>query len=84
MTWRIVQHWYDVKKLHAAAARSTFVSQNAKKPDTPGPLFEVMMLKNGTPLQPEAHLQVKMYKTPAFWNTFGGSDVEKVSDRIDR
>ena len=28
-----------------------------------GPLFEVRMLKNCTPLWREAHLQVKMYKT---------------------
>ena len=48
-----------------------------------GAIFEVPIWKNGTPLWREAHLQVKMCKAPAFWHTFGASDVEKVSDRRD-
>ena len=36
------------------------------KHHTLGPLFEVHMSKNGTPLWREAHLQGKIYKTPAF------------------
>ena len=40
-----------------------------------GPLLEVAMSKKCTPLRPEAHFQVKMYKTPGVWTTFGGSDV---------
>ena len=43
-----------------------------------GPLLEVQMLKKCTPLWPEAHFQVKMYKTLHVRATFGGSDVEKV------
>ena len=43
-----------------------------------GALFDVPMLKNGTLLWREAHLQGKMYKTPHVWTTFGRSDVEKV------
>ena len=35
-------------------------------------------MKNCTPLWREAHLQVKMYKTPGVRTTFGSSDVEKV------
>ena len=35
-----------------------------------GPLFEVQMSKNCTPLWQKAHLQVKMYKTPHVWTTF--------------
>ena len=35
-------------------------------------------MKNCTPLWPEAHLQVKMYKTPQLRTTFGSCDVEKV------
>ena len=35
-----------------------------------GPLFEVEMLKNGTPLWREAHFQVKMYKTRQLRTTF--------------
>ena len=43
-----------------------------------GPLLEVEMLKKCTPLWPEAHFQVKMYKTPQLRTTFGSCDVEKV------
>ena len=35
-----------------------------------GPLFEVAMWKNCTPLWREAHFQVKMYKTPHGRTTF--------------
>ena len=35
-----------------------------------GPLFEVQMWKNGTPLWREAHFQVKMYKTQHSRTTF--------------
>ena len=35
-------------------------------------------MKNCTPLRREAHLQVKMYKTPGSWSTFGSWDVENV------
>ena len=43
-----------------------------------GPLFEVQMSKNCTPLWRKAHLQVKMYKTPQFRTTFRSSDVAKL------
>ena len=43
-----------------------------------GPLFEVQMSKNCTPLWRKAHLEVKMYKTPHVWTTFCSSDVEKL------
>ena len=43
-----------------------------------GPLLAVEMSKKCTPLWREAHLQVKMYKTPHVRVTFEGSDVEKV------
>ena len=36
------------------------------------------MSKKCTPLQCEAHFEVKMYKTHHFRTTFGSSDVEKV------
>ena len=42
------------------------------------PLLEVRMLKKCTPLWREAHVQVKMYKTPHVRATFGSSDVQKV------
>ena len=43
------------EKLHAAVARSTFSSQNVKKLRGYGPVFEVQMWKNCTPLWREAH-----------------------------
>ena len=43
-----------------------------------GPLLEVAMSKKCTPLWREAHLQVKMLKTPGVRTTFGSCDVEKV------
>ena len=49
-----------------------------------GPLFEVAMSKNCTPLWREAHLQVKMYKTPHGRTTFGSSDVEKLHAAVAR
>ena len=42
-----------------------------------GAIFEVPMLKNGTRLWREAHLQVKMHKTPQSRTHFCSSDVEK-------
>ena len=42
------------------------------------PLLAAEMLKKCTPLWREAHLGVKMYKTPGVRTTFGSSDVEKV------
>ena len=43
-----------------------------------GALFEVLMSKNCTPLWRNAHLQVKMCKTPQLRSTFWSSDVEKL------
>ena len=42
-----------------------------------GAILEVAMFKNATPLWREAHLQVKMYKTPQRRSHFGRSDVTK-------
>ena len=49
-----------------------------------GPLFEVEMLKNCTPLWREAHFQVKMYKTLHSQTTFWSSDVEKLHAAVAR
>ena len=59
------------EKLHAVVARSTFVSQKAKKHLTFGPLLEVAMSKKCTRLWREAHFEVKMYKTHQGRTTFG-------------
>ena len=44
-----------------------------------GAILEVPMFKNGTRLWCEAHLQVKMQKTPHCRSHFGSSDVQKCS-----
>ena len=51
------------QKLHAAVAKSTFASQNVQKKHRMfGPLLEVQMSKNCTPLWRKAHSEVKMLK----------------------
>lgn len=47
-----------------------------------GPLLEVGMGKNGTPLWREANLQVKMSKTLCLRAVFGRADVEKLHDAV--
>ena len=67
---------WDVEKVHAVVARSTFWSQNVQ--NTPGPdHFWQLRCQKCTPLWREAHFQVKMYKAHQVRTTFG-RDVEKV------
>ena len=57
---------WDVEKVHAVVARSTFPSQNVQNTpfsDILRPPLEVEMSKKCTQLWREAHFQVKMYKT---------------------
>ena len=68
---------WDVEKVHAVVARSTFWSQCTKHTSF-GPLLQVEMSKKCTPLWREAHFQVKMYKAHHSRTTFGSWDVEKV------
>ena len=68
----------DVEKVHAVVARSTFPSQNVQNTSAPDHFWKLSCGKKCTPLWREAHLQVKMCKTPHVRATFGGSDVEKV------
>ena len=49
-----------------------------------GAIFEVQMLKNGARLWREAHLQVKMHKTPHWRSHFGSSDVPKCHAAVAR
>ena len=72
---------WDVEKVHAVVARSTFPSQNVQNTSSVGPLLEVEMSKKCTPLWREAHFQVKSVKNWRSRTTFGGSDVEKVSKK---
>ena len=49
-----------------------------------GPLFEVAMWKNCTPLWREAHFEVKIVKNWRSRSTFGSSDVEKLHAAVAR
>ena len=49
-----------------------------------GPLLEVTMSKNCTPLWREAHFEVKMYKTRQLRTTFRSYDVEKLHAAVAR
>ena len=69
---------WDVEKVHAVVARSTFSSQNVQNTPLVGPLLDVAMSKKCTPLWREGHFQVKMYKTNQVRTTFGSWEVEKV------
>ena len=75
---------WDVEKVHAVVARSTFSSQNVQNTPLVGPLLEVAMSKKCTPLWREAHFEVKMYKTHHGRTTFGSWDVEKVQAVVAR
>ena len=54
------------RKWHAAVARSTCASQNAKKHGMLGTCLDLQISKNGTPLWRQAHLQVKCKKLLRF------------------
>ena len=72
---------WDVEKAHAVVARSTFRSQNVQNTPFSDHLWIFWKLrsrKKCTPLWHEAHVEVKMYKTPQCRTTFGSWDVEKV------
>ena len=49
-----------------------------------GAILEVQMFQNATRLWREAHLQVKMYKTPQRRSHFGSSDVPKCHAAVAR
>ena len=68
---------WDVEKVHAVVARSTFRSQNVKNTSS-GPLLGVEMSKKCAPLWREAHFEVKMYKEHQVRTTFGSWAIEKV------
>ena len=68
----------DAEKLYAAVAKSTFASQNVQTTVGLGPLSEVQMSKNCTPLWRKAHLKVKMLKTCSPRSIFWRSTVEKL------
>ena len=66
---------WDVEKVHAVVARSTFRSQNVQ--NTPWSDHFWKLRCKCTQLWREAHFEVKMYKTHHGLTTFGSWDVEK-------
>ena len=66
---------WDVEKVHAVVARSTFWSKTHHGRTTFG---SCDVEKGKGRLWREAHFEVKMYKTHQCRTTFGSSDVEKV------
>ena len=54
---------WDVEKVHAVVARSTFWSQNAQNTPFSDHFWKLRCWKKCTPLWREAHFQVKMCKT---------------------
>ena len=69
---------WDVEKVHAVVARSTFGSENVQNTPCSDHFWRLRcrVSKKCTPLWREAHFQVKMYKTHHVRTTFGGWDVE--------
>ena len=69
---------WDVKKVHAAVARSIFWSQNVKNTRGSDHFWRFICRKSARLFGAkmcEAHFQVKMLKAPGFRIAFGGSDV---------
>ena len=67
---------WDVEKVHAVVARSTFRNQNVQ--NTPASDHFWILRCRKSVRRCEAHLEVKMYKTHHGRSTFGSWDVEKV------
>ena len=65
---------WDVEKVHAVVARSTFRSQNVQSTPRSDHFWKLRCRKSGR----EAHFEVKMLKTPGVRTPFGSWDVEKV------
>ena len=69
---------WDVEKVHAVVARSTFPSQNVQNTSASDHFWKLRCRKSAHRCGREAHFQVKMYKTHHSRTTFGSCDVEKV------
>ena len=65
----------DVEKSARRCGAKHISKSNCTKHYMFAPLLEVQMSKKCTPLWREAHVEVKMLKTPGDRTTFGGSDV---------
>ena len=69
---------WDVEKVHAVVARSTFWSQNVQSTPWSDHFWKLRMSKKCTPLWREANFEVKSVKNWRSRTTFGSWDVEKV------
>ena len=66
---------WDVEKVHAVVARSTFASQNVQNTRGARSTFGTWDVEKVHAVWREAHFQVKMYKTHHARTIFGGLDV---------
>ena len=73
--------WEVPKSKKGTPLKSMCKSKCKKKNEGFGAILEVTMSKSGTRLWREAHVQVKMYKTPHVRTIFWSSDVEKIAHR---
>ena len=64
---------WDVEKVHAVVARSTFPSQHVQNTSASDRFWKLRCRKSA-PLWREAHFEVQMWKTPHARTTFGRSD----------
>ena len=69
---------WDVQKVHAVVAGSTFPSQNVQNTPLSDHFWKLWCRKSARRCGGEAHFEVKMYKTHHGRTTFGSWDVEKV------
>ena len=70
--WKL--RWWKMPR--ACGAKHICKSKCTKHHD-PGPILDVPMFKNGTPLWREAYWSVEMHKTPQGRSHFGSCDVQK-------
>ena len=66
---------WDVEKVHAVVARSTFPRQNVQNTPASDHFWQLRCWKVHAVV---AHFEVKMYKAPKKRTAFGSCDVEKV------
>ena len=71
------------KMARRCGAKHIFKSKCTKHHNL-GPIFEVPMFKNGTPLWREAHFQVKLCKKLQYGSNFGSFDPAKLQAAVAR
>ena len=69
---------WDVEKVHAVVARSTFQSQNVQNTPAPDHFWKLRCRKSARRCGAKQISKSNILKTPGVRTTFGGSDVKKV------